>query len=93
VSSINPFSGYLAAGGQVERANAADKSHQIRRQQQLSKNIAQQDDAMEHQVESSDAVTPAQDQQKPRQHQQRQSKKKGAKPKHSDDNPHVDVKA
>jgi hypothetical protein len=88
VSAINPFSGYIAAGSQVERANASDKSRQIRRAQALSKNIAQRDDEMEHQVESADTVSPAsgQDQRQGGQQEQRDEKK-------DDETPHVDIKA
>ena len=88
VSSINPFSGYLAQGSQTERTQAAEKSAQLRRRQQLSKNIAQQDEALEHQVESPDTVAAASGEQKPRQEKKRKQKKKG-----DNDGPHVDVKA
>ena len=90
MSSINPFSGYLAQGSQTERTQAAEKSAQIRRRQQLSKNIAQQDDALEHQVESADTVTAASGEQKPRQDQKRKHQKKRD---NDDDQPHVDVTA
>jgi len=90
VSSINPFSGYLAQGSQTERTQAAEKSAQIRRRQQLSKNIAQQDDSLEHQVESADTVTAASGEQKPRQDQKR---KQPPKQKPGDEPPHVDVTA
>src|SRR5687768_3744737 len=76
MSSINPFSGYLAQGSQVERTQAADKSRQIRRAQQLAKNIAQQDDNLEHQVESPDTVSAASGEQKPRDQAKRKNKGK-----------------
>ena len=90
VSSINPFSGYLAQGSQTERTQAAEKSAQLRRRQQLSRNIAQQDDSLEHQVESADTVTAASGEQKPRQDQKR---KQPPKHKPGDEPPHVDVTA
>lgn len=76
VSSINPFSGYVAQGGQVERSQAADKTRQVRREQVLSKNVAARDDELEHQVESADAVVSIHDDQNPsgQQQQRRQEK-------------------
>lgn len=77
VSAINPFSGYLAQGSHVERTQATDKSRQIRRAQQLSRDVALRDDEMEHQVESSDAPSALKDddagagqQQYPQQHEE-----------------------
>jgi hypothetical protein len=90
VSSINPFSGYLAQGSQTERTQAAEKAAQIKRRQQLSKNIAQQDDSLEHQVESADTVAAASGEQKPR---QEPKSRKDKKRKGDDDQPHVDVTA
>ena len=91
MSSINPFSGYVAAGGQVERAQAADKVRQIRRQQQLARNVAARDDVLEHQVESPDTVTGAIGEQPPRQDQPRKQKREDEGD--DDDQPHVDVTA
>jgi hypothetical protein len=89
VSSINPFSGYLAQGSQVERTQAAEKSRQLRRSQQLSKNIAQQDDNLEHQVESPDSVSGASGEQKPKD----QGKRKNKGQDNGEDQAHVDIKA
>ena len=74
MSSINPFSGYLAQGSQVERTQAADKTRQIRRTQALSKDVAAKDDQLEHQVESADALAEIHDEQSPSQQQQKQKK-------------------
>jgi hypothetical protein len=74
MSSINPFSGYLAQGSQVERTQAADKTRQIRRTQALSKDVAAKDDQLEHQVESTDALAEIHDEQNPSQQQQKQKK-------------------
>jgi hypothetical protein len=90
MSSINPFSGYLAQGSQVERTQAAEKSRQIRRSQQLAKNIAQQDDNLEHQVESPDTVSGASGEQKPKDDKR---KGKGKSRKDDDGQSHVDIKA
>lgn len=87
VSSINPFSGYIAAGSQVERAGAAEKSRQVRRAQALSKNIAQRDDELEHQVESADTVSPASGEDRQKGGQQQQKREDEQEP------PHLDVTA
>jgi hypothetical protein len=92
VSSINPFSGYVAQGAQVERLQAAEKSRQVRREQTLAKNIAAQDDQLEHQVESTDAITPIHDaphHQNPQQHQRRTP----PKPDEGEEPPHLDITA
>ena len=56
MSAINPFSGYVAQGSQVERSQAADKTREVRRTQALSNDVARRDDELEHQVESADAI-------------------------------------
>jgi hypothetical protein len=92
VSSINPFSGYVAQGSQVERLQAADKARQVRREQTLSKNVAAQDDQLEHQVESADAIVSIHDDQRgqnPQQHQRRNP----SKPDEGEEPPHLDVTA
>ena len=91
MTSINPFSGYVAQGSQVERTQAADKTRQVRRTQDLSKNVALQDDQLEHQVESSDAVAAVHDDQQP--NQQQQQPKKDPKDETSDEPPHLDITA
>jgi len=68
MSSINPFSGYVAQGTQIERTQAADKSREARRTAAASQSVTRRDDELEHQVESADAVASVQDDQP--QHQQ-----------------------
>jgi len=58
MSQINPFTGSILQAPQVQRQQATDKDRHLRRASDLSKNAALQDDQLEHQVESSDAVTP-----------------------------------
>ena len=93
MSSINPFSGYLAQGSQVERTQAAEKSRQIRRAQQLAKNIAQRDDNLEHQVESPDTVSGASGEQKSKEQGKRKNRGKEKGGSDDGDQPHVDIKA
>lgn len=95
MSSINPFSGYVAQGAQVERGQAADKTRQVRREQVLSKNVAARDDELEHQVESADAVVSIHDDQNPsgqQQRQQQQAKKEPAEAE-GEEPPRLDVTA
>jgi hypothetical protein len=92
MSSINPFSGYVAQGTQVERAQASDKSREVRRTQALSSDVARRDDEMEHQVESADAIVSIHDDQHS---QQQQPRKDNPKPKQDDaeEPPRLDVTA
>jgi hypothetical protein len=93
MTSINPFSGYVAQGTQVERAQVTDKTRQIRRTQELSKNVALRDDEMEHQVESSDTVGSATDDQGSGQPSQQQHKRQSEPDADGDDRPHIDLTA
>jgi hypothetical protein len=93
MTSINPFSGYVAQGSQIERAQSADKTRQVRRTQDLSKNIALQDDQLEHQVESADAVAAIHDDQQPPPQQQQHPQKDPKDDKPSEEPPHLDVTA
>ena len=92
MSSINPFSGYVAQGSQVERLQAADKARQVRREQTLSKNVAAQDDQLEHQVESADAIVSIHDDQQGQNPQQRQ-RRNPPKPDEGEEPPHLDITA
>ena len=58
MSQINPFTGSILQAPQVQRQQSSDKDRHLRRASDLSKNSALHDDQLEHQVESSDAVTP-----------------------------------
>jgi hypothetical protein len=93
MSSINPFSGYLAQGSQVERTQAADKTRQVRRTQALSKDVAAKDDQLEHQVESADAIVEIHDEQNPAQGEQKQQKKKQQGEEGKEEPPRLDLTA
>lgn len=75
MSAINPFSGYVAQGSQVERSQAADKTREVRRTQALSNDVARRDDELEHQVESADAIVSINGEEHPQQQQQQQQRK------------------
>jgi hypothetical protein len=94
VSAINPFSGYVAQGTQVERLQAAEKTRQVRREQTLSKNVAAQDDQLEHQVESADAIVSIHDDQQQQNPQQHQSRQEQPQPEDGEEPPpHIDITA
>jgi hypothetical protein len=90
MTSINPFSGFVAQAAQVERTQATDKSRQTRRTQELSKKIAARDDEMQHQVESSDEIAAIHDEQPG--HDQ-QPRKKDQQEKPAEEKPHLDITA
>jgi hypothetical protein len=95
MTSINPFSGYVAQGSQVERTQAADKSREVRRTQALSNDVARRDDELEHQVESADAIVSIHDDQQSQQQQQpRKDRPKSGQGDDDDEKPaHIDVTA
>ena len=97
MTSINPFSGYVAQGGQVERAQAGDKSREVRRTQALSSDVARRDDELEHQVESADAIVSIHDDGGGQQSQQQQQPPRKDQPKgdqdQGDETPRLDVTA
>lgn len=89
MTSINPFSGFVAQAASVERTQAQDKSSQVRRSAELSKKLATRDDEMEHQVESFDEVTAIHDEQGSPQ----QDRPKHHKKEDEEEPPHLDVTA
>lgn len=58
MTQISPFVGSVLQSTQVQRQQAAEKSRQIRHTQQMEKNVAAEDDRLEHQVESAEELTP-----------------------------------
>lgn len=91
VDPINPFSGYLAQGAQLDRMQAADKTRQAKRANVLSKNVAARDDEMEHQVESTEQINPVHDQEGRQQDQQSGQQKRPPHSEPEDQPPHLDV--
>ncbi len=61
MSQINPFGFYFSGSTQVQRLQAAEKDQQLRRIEERAKVAGLDEDALEHQVESSEEVTPIQD--------------------------------
>jgi len=97
MSPINPLAGILMGAAVVQADAEKEKTSQLRRRQNQSLDIAAHDDELEHQVESSQQVDPASNEQ----HKfpgQRRSRQQPHKDDADDDNPdgsieHVDVTA
>ena len=90
MTQINPFTGSIVQAPQVQRTQAAEKDRQLRKVTDLSKNAALQGDQLHNEVESSEALTPAQDEQ-PRKNPRQSRKKPRAEP--DDGESHIDVTA
>lgn len=96
MTQINPFTGAIIQGMQVQPRQSAEKDRQIRRVQNLSKNSALQGDQLEHQVESADAPHAVNDGQEHAYNPQRRAHREQSDPQSSDDDggmPRVDVTA
>ena len=96
MSQINPFTGSILQAPQVQRQQATDKDRHLRRASDLSKNAALQDDQLEHQVESSEELTPTHaDQKQQRQFKRPRTKHEGDEtPDEKDgEEPHIDLTA
>lgn len=95
MSQINPFTGSIVQAPQVQRAQAAEKDRQVRKLHDLTKNAALQGDQLQHEVESSEALTPVQDEQLSKQPKRRRGQSRQRSPSDADDTPetHIDVTA
>jgi hypothetical protein len=92
MTQINPFTGSIVQAPQVQRTQAAEKDRQLRKVTDLSKNAALQGDQLQHEVESSEALTPAQDEQ-PRKNPRQSRKKPRTSAEQDDGESHIDVTA
>jgi hypothetical protein len=64
MTQINGYVGAILQSTQVQRQQAVQKDRQVRRQQELTKNVAMQDDQLEHAVESSEELKPIHEERK-----------------------------
>jgi hypothetical protein len=94
MSQINPFTGSILQTTQAQRLQATDKDRQVRRAREIVKNSALTEDQLEHQVESSEELTPTDKEQK---HERRFKRPKHHAPdpksKPDDEEPHLDLTA
>jgi hypothetical protein len=95
VSQINPFTGSILQAPQVQRSQAADRDRQLRRATDLSKNAALAGEQLQHEVESSEAITPVHDDQSknPQQRKKPQPHESPSQNDQSDGPEHVDLTA
>jgi hypothetical protein len=94
MTQINPFTGAIIQGTQVQQRQGIEKERHIRRVQNLSKNAALQGDRLEHQVESSDALGSINDQGTKYNPQRRPPQRHApGKTQHDEGQEHIDVKA
>ncbi|HVT89809.1 MAG TPA: hypothetical protein VHD56_13220 [Tepidisphaeraceae bacterium] len=61
MSQINPFTSSILQSPQVQRQQAADKDRQLRKAVERSRDSSLDEDQLEHQVESSEELTPIHD--------------------------------
>jgi hypothetical protein len=61
MTQINPLAGAIMGSAQAQHQAAVQKQRQVRRSQTQRKNLTADDDQLEHQVESSEEVTPIHD--------------------------------
>ena len=98
MSFLNPLAGTVAGQQLTQASLEADKVRQLRRAQTVTKNIAASTDRLEHEVESSDAVKPVDEDG----HQSEDPQKRRRRPKQAgtesgqdadDESPHIDLRA
>ena len=91
MSQINPFTGSILQATNVQRTQAAEKDRAIQKARDRQKNSGLGRELLEHQVESSEAITRAnedEDTQDPRKRKQKKGQK-GSDPA----KPHIDLRA
>jgi hypothetical protein len=93
MTQINPFIGSILQSTQAQREAATEKSAQVRRQQNAEKAAGALGDEFDHQVESSDAVTPVHEEHKQQSQKKREGPHQHPKPDDEEVDPHLDLTA
>ncbi len=93
MDTINPLAGYLQQSVQVERSASDQKQREVRRAQVLEKNVATEDDELEHQVESTEDVVEIHDEQHEQPPSKRSKRHPPQPPIDEDEPPHLDLTA
>ena len=93
MTQVNPFVGAILQSTQLQRSQAAEKDRQVRRAQTLAKNVAAEDDKLEHQVESADDLKRVREEQKQDHDRRRNQPPTAFVYRDDDDEPHVDITA
>jgi len=89
MTQLNPFVNSVLQSGVVQRQQAAVKQAQIRRTQQLAKNVAAEDEQLESQVENTEELKPV----RPEQDSDQRPHKDNEPPKDDDEKPRLDLTA
>lgn len=92
MTDFNPMAGAILGSAQAQHQIDVQKQGQLRRAQTLRKNVATQDDQLEHQVESTEEIQPVDAREHEQSRQQKQDPRQPGRQK-DDDRPRIDVKA
>ncbi|HXE52926.1 MAG TPA: hypothetical protein VN541_07930 [Tepidisphaeraceae bacterium] len=90
MTDFNPLAGAILGSAQAQHLVDVEKQQQVRRAQALRKNVAAQDDQLEHQVESAEEIRPVDNDEHPDSQQRKQDPRRSPK---DDERPRLDVKA
>lgn len=88
MTQFNPLVGSILQSTQVQRQQSTAKAREVRRAQEIVKNIAIQDDVLDHQVESSEELKPIREE---RQSDHQRSRRESAQRPPGDAGPKLDV--
>ena len=88
MNGFNPLSGAILGSTVVQQTMQLEKERQVRRSQALSKDVAAEDDRLEHEVESTERVAPVNEEEAERYHQRKSREHAAAA---DDEKPHLDV--
>ncbi len=86
MTEINPLAGTILGSIQQQRVLGIEKTRQLRRSKVLERNVAAEDEQLEHEVESADALSPLHDEQG-----EQPPRREPPKPP-QDDKPHIDIR-
>ena len=87
MNEINPLANVILGSIQQQRILGIEKSRQLRRAKVLANKVTDEDDQLEHEVETTDALTAIHDEQQNQQQPERDPPKKP-----EDDKPHIDIR-
>ncbi|MGD1277800.1 MAG: hypothetical protein ABR964_11335 [Tepidisphaeraceae bacterium] len=92
MSQLNPLTGSILQTPVAQKQQTDQKTRQLRRAEELRRNVAARDDEMEHQVENTDHLEAVGDgQENPKQRQSKPKRRPAAA--QEDDASHIDTTA
>jgi len=92
MAQINPFTGSILQATNVQRTQAADKDRALQKVRDKQKNSGLGREALEHQVESAEALTRSNEDEDTADPRQRKQKKRDAKSSEAP-KPQIDLRA